>query len=53
MSQKQAKFRQAMAKISKEGGGGGGGGNHPHPSARYVSRNGLTIGGLILLYIVR
>ena len=35
------KVRQAMVKIS--GGGGGGGGQL---LARYVSRNGLAIGGL-------
>ena len=35
------KVRQAMVKISR----GGGGATTP-PLARYVSRNGLTIGGL-------
>ena len=35
------KVRQAMVKISREGWGG-----NPLPLARYVSRNGLTIGGL-------
>ena len=37
------KVRQAMVKIRR----GRGGGNHPPPPlTRYVSRNGLTIGGL-------
>ena len=40
------KVRQAMVKISR------GGGWQPPPSlARYVSRNGLTIGGFIELVI--
>ena len=43
------KVRQAMVKISRGGGGGGGGGNHP--LARYVSQNGLTIGGLMVFHI--
>ena len=44
------KVRQAMVKISR----GGRGGNHPLlPLARYVSRNGLTIGGLIFEPILR
>ena len=41
------KVRQAMIKILRGGGGGGGGGN---PLARYVSRNGLTIGGIIRIH---
>ena len=32
--------------LRSQEGGGGGGGNHTPPLARYVSRNGLTIGGL-------
>ena len=38
------KVRQAMVKIAREGG------NHPLPLARYVSRNGL-IGGFIVIAI--
>ena len=45
VSNKQ-KVRQAMVKISRVGGGLAT--THP-PLARYVSRNGLTIGGLIAL----
>ena len=40
------KVRQAMVKISR-----GGGGWQPPPLARYVSRNGLTVGGLITYVI--